>query len=76
MGVVTREDHLHEVRVVQLSILISVKELDQVVAVSFSHVVYSVVSEKIQYFHGSNESVFVPVHSLEKRVRLHDVIAC
>jgi len=51
MGVVTREDHLHEVRVVQLSILISVKELDQVIAVSFSHVVNPIVSEEIQYFH-------------------------
>ena len=71
------QQHLHKVRVVQSTILVGIKELNNVVAICFSDAFgETVIPEEVKEGFGAEEARSTPVDSHECLVRLEVLIRC
>lgn len=51
LSIITWQDHLHKIWIIQLPIFIRVKELNYIVTISFCDSIYLIISQEIQEFY-------------------------
>ena len=64
----TRENNLQILRIVQLSILIGVKKLDEIVTVGLRNIGKSILTEEVQEVGWGDEAIFITIKTLKAAI--------